>query len=203
MSLSLYPIARIIFEPFFSILGLKVKGMEHIPQKGGVMLVSNHISNWDPLILGVAVKHREVSFMAKEEIFKIPVLKQLALGVGAFPVRRGKADRQALKKAIEVLGEGKLLGLFPEGTRSKTKELLPFQPGAAMIGIKAKAPIIPTIIVGSNRLFSLRRDKLLVRFGQPLYYDYENSTSEQLQQITEDLTGIIKEMLAQENTVQL
>ncbi len=130
----------------------KRTGTEHIPEKGPVIFCCNHISNLDPPLLAISTK-RKVHFMAKAELFRIPILGGLLQRLGTFPVKRGAGDRQALKKAIQLLKDGHTVGIFPEGTRSKTGEMGQFHVGAALIALKGRAPIVPVAICGSYRLF--------------------------------------------------
>ncbi|MBA4603705.1 lysophospholipid acyltransferase family protein [Thermoactinomyces mirandus] len=160
----LYRFIRVIARFLMKLLFLyKTTGTEHIPEKGPVVLCCNHISNLDPPLLAVSIE-RKVHFMAKAELFRIPVLGSLIQRLGAFPVKRGAGDRQALKKAIQLLKDGHTVGIFPEGTRSKTGEMGPFHFGAALIALKGKAPIVPVAICGSFRLFRPIR----IVFGSPI-----------------------------------
>lgn len=148
----------------------RISGVENIP-KEGYILASNHLSNWDPLLVGCALPvDRKVHFMAKEELFAFAAFRKLILWLGAFPVRRGAADRNAIKTALKLLADGEIVGIFPEGHRSKTGELGQAAPGMALIAVKAGAPVLPTAIVGTNKLF--RDGNLLprfeVRFGRPV-----------------------------------
>lgn len=160
----LYYLFRAFFRVFFRIFyPYKVIGHEHIPAEGGVLLCCNHISNLDPPLLGSSMK-RKVSYMAKEELFKIPVLSFLIRSFGAFPVKRGASDRQALKKSLTLLKEGKVLGIFPEGTRSKTGELGKAFSGVGLFALKEDSTVIPAAIVGPYRLFR----PIKVVFGPPI-----------------------------------
>lgn len=142
---------------------VRVKGVEHIPQNGSAVLCANHISNLDPLLIGSALK-RPVHFMAKEEIFRISWIGAFIRKLHAFPVKRGQLDRYALKHALSVLREGSMLGIFPEGTRSKTGELGDAHSGAALMALKTSSPIIPIAIVGPYRPFR----PVYVIFGTPI-----------------------------------
>lgn len=160
----LYYLFRAFFRVFFRIFyPYKVIGHEHIPAEGGVLLCCNHISNLDPPLLGSSMK-RKVSYMAKEELFKIPVLSFLIRSFGAFPVKRGASDRQALKKSLTLLKEGKVLGIFPEGTRSKTGELGKAFSGVGLFALKEDSTVIPAAIVGPYGLFR----PIKVVFGPPI-----------------------------------
>lgn len=160
----LYGIGKALVAPIYrTMFRIRVEGLEHVPKEGGVILCGNHFNGHDPLVVGV-VSPRRISFMAKEEIFTWPVVGWLVRGLGAFPVKRGQADRASLKKALEVLAAGGCFGIFPEGTRHKTGRLRKAEPGTAYIALKAGVPVIPFGITGTYKLFS----PILVRFGPPV-----------------------------------
>lgn len=169
----LYVIGRFLFRTlFFLIFRWRVEGVENIPQTGGVLLVANHASYLDPPLLGSAAS-RPVHFMAKAELFKIPVLSWALPRVKAFPVRRGAADRSAIRTSIELLRQGEVVGIFPEGTRTPTGQLLPPQRGAGLIAVRAGVPVVPVGLVGTFRPFGFRKglpriNRLVVRFGKPI-----------------------------------
>lgn len=172
-----------------------IEGHTNIPAIGPVVLAANHISLWDPIYVGCSTK-RVVHYMAKEELFKPLGLKQLITALGAFPIKRGKADRNALRLAAKYLEDGEALGLFPEGTRSKTKEPGPFLPGAALFALRSGAPIVPIALIGTERIFM---GKIVVRIGKPLTYPeyYGGKISEEvLDRVTQDYRQRILEMLA-------
>lgn len=151
---------RIIFSLVFR---WQVIGREHIPKEGPVILCANHISLWDPPLLGSGID-RMVNFMAKEELFRIPVISFLITKFGAFPVKRGAGDRAAIRATLKLLEEGKILGIFPEGTRSKTGEVGEGMPGVAMFALKSQAQVIPVAIVGPYRLFR----PIKIVYGEPI-----------------------------------
>lgn len=130
---------------------LRIEGLENVPAEGGALIVSNHLHNLDPIIL-TAVFPRPVQFMAKKEVFPVPVFGWIARQAGAFPVDRGGADRAAIRKAEALLAQGSLVGIFPEGTRSTTGGLQPPFPGSALLALRSGAPIVPTAIFGSETL---------------------------------------------------
>ncbi|MHB1127196.1 MAG: lysophospholipid acyltransferase family protein [Bacillota bacterium] len=164
----LYWVGRNLFALIFTLIWRwKIIGSENVPLQGPVVMVSNHVTYLDPFMIGGTTK-RKVFFMAKAELFKIPILGFLIRNVSAFPVKRGKGDRAALRACMEVLQRGDVLGLFPEGTRSKTGELLPFQGGAALVALKTGAPIVPVAIIGKPG-WNLRPFKVVV--GKPLAID--------------------------------
>lgn len=159
----LYRLGRVLFRLLFAVCyRWEVEGTEHIPKQGPVVVCPNHIHNLDPPLVGSAID-RKVHFMAKEELFRVPILAPLIRRLGAFPVRRGSGDRKALKKAIEILQEGKVLAIFPEGTRSRDGRLGKAHPGAALIALKGNANIVPAAIIGPYRFFG----KIRIVFGPP------------------------------------
>lgn len=142
-------------------------GQENIPQTDGVLICSNHISNLDPPIVGVT-SPRTIYFMAKEELFRLPILKFILPRVNAFPVKRGMSDKQALKNGLKVLKDNKVLGLFPEGTRSKTGKLGKPLAGAGFFALRTNAKVVPCAIIGPVRLFG----KLKVIYGEPIDFEH-------------------------------
>jgi len=151
-----YKFCRSLFRFFFSVFcNWKVKGVENIPQEGPLLVIANHISYWDPVVIA-SVMNKHVYFMAKAELFNYPVFGALIRSLGAFPVSRKQIDRSSLKRALALLGEGKVVCIFPEGTRNKKGDLLPFLPGAAFIARKASVPIIPIALQKKRRPFGNR-----------------------------------------------
>lgn len=165
--MNLYPFGRALCSGILSpIYQFKVIGKENFPTDGGVLLCSNHISNLDPPTVGIAAP-RQVHFMAKEELFSAPVLGKILPLINAFPVKRGMSDREALRKGLGVLKEGKVLGLFPEGTRSETGELGKGLAGAGFFALRSKAQIVPCAVIGPYKPFK----RLKVVFGKPIEFD--------------------------------
>ncbi|MCI0406433.1 MAG: (d)CMP kinase [candidate division Zixibacteria bacterium] len=178
---------------------LSREGIENIPREGGVIIASNHISWYDPPFVSVSCP-REVHFMAKRELFSIPVLGLVIRNLNAFPVSRGKYDRQALEAAIEVLKKGEALIVFPEGTRSRKKgEFLPPKAGIGVLAREGQVPIVPTYISGSDELpkvfFSFGRVRVI--FGKPIPKEWVKSLPEGkpgYQQIAEEVMRKIGEL---------
>ncbi len=162
----LYRLARAILRLFLVVLYRpRVEGRDLVPRNGALVLCSNHISWWDPVTVASVIS-RKVHFMAKEELFRGPFAIILP-ALGAFPVRRGTPDRKAIKRALEVLKRGGVVGLFPEGTRSRSRDLKPAEPGVALLGSRAKVPMVPVAIRGPYRVGS----RLIVAVGSPIYLD--------------------------------
>ena len=164
-----YSACRFLLGGFVGALsGWEVRGREHIPPTGGVIVASNHISFWDPPLVGTAAV-RELHFLAKEELFRTPVLGPLIRSLNSIPIRRGVADLSGLSKAMEILRSGRALIMFPEGTRARDGELHPARPGVGMLAVATDVPIVPACITGSNQpaKWLFRRVKVRVSFGPP------------------------------------
>ena len=150
---------------------LKTVGREHVPAEGAVVLASLHRSNWDSLAVGVRLERR-MRPMAKIELMRIPVLGFILRHGGAFPVRRGETDLQAIASALSILRAGGLLLMFPEGTRNSDEEA-EVQPGAARIALQAGAAIVPVAVFNTDRarLWPPRIPQFRVAYGPPLELD--------------------------------
>ncbi len=199
----LFLLGRFLFRCFFGLINRwEVSGREHVPKRGGVLLIANHTSYADPPIVGAACP-RPVHFMAKAELFRIPVLGWLISRTHAFPVRRGGADMSALRRGIRLLKEGKVLLIFPEGTRSPDGKMLPLETGAAFVALSAAAQVVPVGIDGADRVLPpgspvVRPAKLRVKFGAPVPLDDlrgERVTREAMQGATERMGAALRELL--------
>ena len=133
--------------------GGKIYGLEHVPLSGPLVVVSNHASYFDPPIVSNCVC-RPVAFMAKEELFQVPVLKDAIRLYGAYPVRRGSSDRKAMQAAMSYLREGWAIGLFLQGTRTPDARITDPKLGAALIAAKTNAPLLPVSLWGTNTILS-------------------------------------------------
>ncbi|HHV35647.1 MAG TPA: 1-acyl-sn-glycerol-3-phosphate acyltransferase [Syntrophomonadaceae bacterium] len=148
-----YRFCRSLFRFFFTVFcGWKVEGLDNFPQKGPVLVIANHTSYWDPIVVGSALG-RKVHFMAKSELFSYPVLGFVIEKMGTFPVSRDRVDLSSLKRALALLDEGNVVCIFPEGTRSKTGKILPPLPGAAFLARKAGTPVCPVALQRRQRMF--------------------------------------------------
>lgn len=150
---------------------IRIKGQENIPAEGPAVLIANHISNFDPVILFL-VTRRNVHFMAKDELFHIPIFRTLARWMCAFPVNREQLDRTAVRNALKVLRDGGLLGIFPEGTRGDGKNLLPFKSGVAYIASQYEAPVVPIAITGSRNFLNPFQRPAHIVIGKPVYQEH-------------------------------
>jgi 1-acyl-sn-glycerol-3-phosphate acyltransferase len=152
---------------------LRVRGEENLPKEGGFVLACNHVSNLDPWPLGMPLwPKRWLRFMAKSELYWWPA-KLVLDGAGAFPVRRGQADVEAIQTAVQLAKEGNVVAMFPEGTRRakglvKRHEARP-RSGAARIALEAGVPLVPAAVKGTERLALLRQ--LRVAYGEPVDID--------------------------------
>ncbi|MEW5922087.1 MAG: lysophospholipid acyltransferase family protein [Bacillota bacterium] len=165
-----YYLITACFRIFFKLLfRYQIYGWENIPEKGAYIICSNHKSWFDPPLVGSVCRHACINFMAKEELFHIFLFGSIIRKLGAFPVKRDTADRRALKKALQLLEEGKIIGLFPEGTRVKGGELgQPFH-GPALIALLSKKPVLPVAVKWPGKLFQPVR----ITFGNLLYFEEE------------------------------
>lgn len=129
----------------------RVRGAHNMPQRGPVIVVSNHASDFDPPLLSSAVR-RPVAYMAKEELFEVPVLSQAIALYGAYPVKRGSADRSALRAALAKSEQGWAVGIFLSGTRTKDGRIPDAKLGAALIAAKMQAPLLPVSLWGTHQI---------------------------------------------------
>jgi 1-acyl-sn-glycerol-3-phosphate acyltransferase len=158
--------------PIRRLFRLRSKGEEHLPREGGFVLSANHMSNLDPWPLGIPLlPDRQVRFMAKAEMYRVP-FKWILEPAGAFPVRRGLGDEEAMKRAIELAQAGEVVAIFPEGTRrnkgSKKHKARP-RSGAARVALAAGVPLVPAAIGGTESLLKL--GPLRVAYGPPVEVD--------------------------------
>ena len=145
----LYTFGRMMLRPWATLwFDLKVYGVHHLPRDGGVLVISNHQSYLDPIVLGVKVP-RGFSFLAKSELFENRFFGWLIRNLNAFPVRQGEGDIGAVKETIRRLQEGHALIVYPEGTRSLSGEIETLQPGVGLIARRAGVPVVPAVIDGS------------------------------------------------------
>jgi 1-acyl-sn-glycerol-3-phosphate acyltransferase len=177
----------------------KVYDAQNVPQTGPVVIVSNHASNFDPPIVSNCVG-RPVAYMAKEELFKIPVLRRVIKLYGAYPVNRGSADRAAIRSALEYLEKDWAVGVFLQGTRTPDGRITDPKRGAALLAAKAKAPLLPVCLWGSEKIEEKgslipHAVPISVRIGKLI--DAPSSTKkEELEAITQQCTTVINDLHA-------
>ena len=173
----------------------KVKGEENIPGQGPVLIVANHLTNADPPLLCVSL-NREVRFMAKEELFRNKFASYFLTGYGCFPVQRGRLDRKSLRQAEKFLADGLALVMFPEGMRSRSRQLRPALPGSALLAWRSGALILPVGIFGTEQMkgrsWFLRRPRVTVNVGKTFQLPATTSKSSR-----KELTNYIMEHIAE------
>ena len=189
--LFVFPIYKLIFRG-------SLVGSENIPQKGSFILVSNHGSLLDPPLLGHAVG-RNISFMAKAELFRIPILGFIIKACGAYPVRRGIADKNTIKIACEKLSNNNSIGIFIDGTRQKNGRVNKPKHGAALLAFKNQRLLLPVAIINTHRLVKFRFcipffTKIVIKVGKPIPPP-PSSSKEDLATITNYLQGAINHMI--------
>lgn len=151
---------------------LRFSGAAHVPRRGGALLLSNHQSFLDPVMLALPLP-RPIGYMARANLFDVPVFGRLIRQLNAFPVRRGEGDVAAIREAIRRLREGRIITVFPEGTRTRDGEIGPLEPGVAMIARRAGVPVVPAVIDGAWRAWPRHRKwprpwPIRVAYGPPL-----------------------------------
>ena len=187
----------------------RIEGVENLPRTGPFILVTNHTSNLDPLMMGWARGNqvdRVVHFMAKAEMRSWPFLGWLATQSGVYFVRRGERDRAAQQFSLDALAEGRPIAIFPEGTRSRTGRLREGKPGAALLAMRSGAPIVPAGISGTQRIFPTgswfpRASKVRIRIGTPFTLPHQPTgrlDREALAAGTERIMSAIEELLPDE-----
>jgi 1-acyl-sn-glycerol-3-phosphate acyltransferase len=184
---------------------LEAIGVENIPAHGSVLIVANHSSVLDPPLIGSA-SDRQLTYLAKAELFKIPLFGALIHGLNARPVRREGSDAGALRTAKRVLEEGGALLVFPEGTRGEEGVIRPAKPGAGLLAVSCGAAVVPVYVSGSGRAWPKgrrlpRRAKVTVTFGKPLRFEaargadrkaqYEVASRQMMDAISRLRNGII------------
>lgn len=159
----------VLFKIFFR---FKIINIEKVPEKGGVIVVSNHVSHLDPLVIGAAIRHRQATYMAKSGLFKIPLIGAF-VKTFSFPVDRDTPQPSTIKEAVRRLKNGELIVMFPEGGRSKDGSLLDAKRGTGLIAALSGAKVIPAYIDGTNTVLPagakfIRLSSIRIIFGDSI-----------------------------------
>ncbi|MGB6370283.1 MAG: lysophospholipid acyltransferase family protein [Atribacterota bacterium] len=202
-----YSIARAIAWVILKIFWqMKVEGFENIPKEGAVIIASNHVSYLDPAVLAASL-NRKIYFITKKEVFKNGFVSFILKNLNAISVDRGNADILAFKKAINILREEKVLGIFPEGTRSSNGELQELKLGTIKIAMKTEVPILPVGIIGTHKIYPrgikfpiLFKHKIIVKYGAPQYLNKLKSKDKIYQKEELNLLGKKIKELSTTNT---
>ncbi|MFO7952397.1 MAG: lysophospholipid acyltransferase family protein [Bacillota bacterium] len=196
-----YSFARLLCVIFIKLFfRLKIHGAENIPGRKPFIVCSNHLNWIDPVVVGVAIPGRyQVHFMAKKELFSNFIFAFTLRCLGAFPLNRQDADYAAIRKAYQVLQNGQVLGLFPEGSRSKTGKLKKAYNGTALIAVRSGVPLLPVAITGPYRLFKPLHVKIGPPFAlPPLIYDRKYDKRAQLEKMSAHVMKHIANLLPED-----
>jgi len=199
MPMILWRLIRMLVRLIFAIIyDVRIAGHQNMPEKGPIIIASNHLS-WTDVPLIPAYLKPKVVYMAKEEAFK-GMTGWLVRFFGAFPVRRGEADRQSLRAAEQQLKAGRILVIFPEGTRSKVQSLGQAHAGLGMIALRAGIPVVPVAITGSENAFKKFRPRITITYGEPMILTPKGKkiTREDIDEATEQVMLRISSMLPPE-----
>ena len=167
---------------------MKVTGLENLPEDGACILCSNHLSDWDPFLLACALP-RQVVFLAKKELFEVPVVRWFVKKMDAFPINRGSADLAAIRKCMSVVREGKVLGIFPQGHRYRADDHRKLESGAALVALRTRTTVVPVHISAPLRYFH----RVHIDVGAPVPLDdlAGKADTVYLEEATERLTRAI------------
>lgn len=179
-----------------------VAGVEHVPREGPLIVVANHQSNVDPPLVGTLVRRR-LRFVAKEELFHVPVFGLFVRWYEAIPLRRGGSDRRALRQVLDILASGGAIGMFPEGHRSRNCQLQRGQPGTALIALRSRAPLVPVAVIGSRYAVRhlWRRPRIEVRIGPAFQVELSrpSPSREDLERLTDEIMLRVAALLPEES----
>jgi len=202
-----YRAGKLLVRPLFGCVArVRVVGGENTNCSGGFLLAANHISHFDPFLISLAVR-RKIDWMAMAEFFRLPIVGLALRAVDTFPAERDRADRKTIRTAIERLKDGRIVGLFPEGgIRDGVRSLLegaPLRPGASTLAHMAGVPVLPCVILGTDRFYSakgwlpLRRTPVWIAFGKPVSHSPELEKFRARDRIESELADAFKSLYAE------
>jgi 1-acyl-sn-glycerol-3-phosphate acyltransferase len=171
-----YYVCRALARVVFRLVGRwRIIGRGNVPAKGGVIIAANHVSFADPPAVGCALI-RPTYYMAKAELFRMPIIAWLVRKCHSFPVRRGEADMSAMRTAVQLLKRGETVTIFPEGQRSPDGKLQEPEAGVGIVVRRSGAPVVPVALIGTDRMLPrrslfLRFSRVKVIFGKPIAFD--------------------------------
>ena len=194
----MYTIVETILRPILMfVYRVRITGREHVPESGPCVLAANHVSVLDGFFLGISVT-RQVRFMAKAELHRLPIVKQILEGAGAFPVERGADAGRAVASGVKLLEQGAVIGVFPEGTSLPDRKR-GYKRGAARLALATGAPLIPVALIGTHltlepRTHRIRLPRVRIVIGEPLRVERQEPTAEAATELTERLQQAIESL---------
>jgi 1-acyl-sn-glycerol-3-phosphate acyltransferase len=195
---TMYTIVETILRPILMfVYRVRITGREHVPKTGPCVLAANHVSVMDGFFLGIAVT-RQVRFMAKAELHRVPIVKQILEGAGAFPVERGADAGRAVAAALKLLEQGAVVGVFPEGTSLPDKKR-GYKRGAARLALATGAPLVPVALVGTHLTLEpgthrIRLPRVRIVIGEPLRVERQEPTEKAATELTARLQKAIESL---------
>ncbi len=195
-------VARVVLKPLFRYRFYDVEHLRQLSPETSYIIAANHFSNLDPVFVMLSLRPRRIRFIGKEELFRIPLVARMGALVGGFPVKRGSADRTAIRRAVTILKRGEYLGIFPEGTRvNPSGQDSDSREGIALIAQMSKVPVIPVRIWGTDKIKppgtrGLRFPRIVLRYGKPIDIEQfaQLPKSERLTAFTEEVMRSIYSM---------
>jgi 1-acyl-sn-glycerol-3-phosphate acyltransferase len=190
-----YTIVESILRPIFMLVyRVRISGREHVPETGGCVLAANHVSVMDGFFLGISTT-RQVRFMAKAELYRWPIVKQILQHAGAFPVKRGADAGRAIARGVAELERGAVVGVFPEGTSLPDRKR-GYKRGAARLALAAGVPLVPVALVGTELTLEphthrIRLPRVEIVIGEPLFVERQEPTEEAATELTARLEAAI------------
>jgi len=182
-----------IFKGFSKIFfKYEVIGAENIPDRGNIVIASNHKSNLDPIFLAAAIENREIAAIAKKELFKVKPLGFILKKLHVMPINREKPDVSTIKTILRSVRDGYVLGIFPEGTRIKGDSFGKAKAGLSVFTIKSKSKVVPVSIISKYKLFS----KVIVYIGEPISFEEhfkEKLSNDDHERISQEILEVIKQ----------